>query len=484
MQLNDLLQDETNYFKTETHHVLIRGPYSARPLYFIKNPSCKGSQYIWNISENLCKLGPLVANQPAPEGVRDFLCYGFVPAPLTIFKDVLVIPPGMICRLPISNDKAEWEQLEIKKQPQTTQSANTFWQKICAQTKLQNAAVLLSGGLDSAMITAAACATGTTIQAYHARFSGVDITADSDTQAARTIAQHFNISLREIKINSWDALRYFSRAVNSLSQPLGDPVILPFYLLFKALKKDQFHTVLTGEGGDQLFGSWSMKPMHIRELYLEADYSRDSGYLASFNKFHQEWQSLLSTSLLRQLSANPAVEDPITQAFFRSPSADFSDQLRWVDLHLKGIQHIQPRIEDMANNHQLCLHHPFFQTELIESALKLPTHLKMNGTQEKVLLKQLAAAHIPTDVIGRQKLGMGVPTSQWYSRGLRPLAAYWLNKKRLKKSGLLNPDYVREMVVNNKSASDGRSRRWGDRLWQLCVLECWFAGLIPHQDKL
>jgi hypothetical protein len=78
---------------------------------------------------------------------------------------------------------------------------------------------------------------------------------------------------------------------------------------------------------------------------------------------------------------------------------------------------------------------------------------------------------------------MGVPTSLWYSRGLRPLAAYWLNKNRLQKSGLLNPNYVREMVVKNKSASDGRARRWGDRLWQLCVLECWFAGLISNKDK-
>jgi asparagine synthase (glutamine-hydrolysing) len=212
-------------------------------------------------------------------------------------------------------------------------------------------------------------------------------------------------------------------------------------------------------------------------LYPEAGYNRSEGYLASFHKFVDEWSELISAKLGQQLNTSVRLESPIDHAFASSPSPDFCNQLRWVDLQLKGLQHIVPRIDAMAKAHQLKAQHPFFATDMIELGMDLPNALKMSGARDKVLLKMLAKSYLPEQVVERRKQGMGVPTSQWFRRGLRPLAAYWLNKNRLIKSGLLNADMVQEIRRQNITASDGRGRRWGDRLWMLCVLECWFASL-------
>jgi asparagine synthase (glutamine-hydrolysing) len=131
----------------------------------------------------------------------------------------------------------------------------------------------------------------------------------------------------------------------------------------------------------------------------------------------------------------------------------------------------------MAKAHQLCLHHPFFAEDMIELGISLPDHLKLAGVKDKVLLKMLARSQLPVEVVERRKQGMGVPTSQWFRWGLRPLANHWLNKNRLIESGLLNPDTVQDIRRQDIIASDGRGRRWGDRLWMLCVLQCWFASL-------
>jgi asparagine synthase (glutamine-hydrolysing) len=131
----------------------------------------------------------------------------------------------------------------------------------------------------------------------------------------------------------------------------------------------------------------------------------------------------------------------------------------------------------MANAHQLKTHHPFFAADMIELGMDLPNELKMSGARDKVLLKMLAHSYLPEQVVERRKQGMGVPTSLWFQRGLMPLAMYWLNKNRLIKSGLLNADTVQEIRQKNLTTSDGRGRRWGDRLWMLCALECWFASL-------
>jgi len=477
-------QQQSFFRNTPDGRILTRGAYSASPLYFLNQPIPTASGNKWLVSHSLRDIGSYVNYRPSPEGIRDFLCYGFVPAPRTIFQGVSAVPPEMTCHLPYANEKIVWSLPKSPAIPPLSQPEQTFWQQLSAHTTLDHAAILLSGGLDSAMVAAAAHSSGTKMTAYHARFSGMDVGEGSDTHAARMTAQHLGIEYREIVLNSLDALRWFGKTISALDQPLGDPVLLPFYLLFKAIHQHQpQYTVLTGEGGDQLFGSWAMKPMIMRELYLEASYRRDEGYLASFHKFADEWPELISAKLGQQLDTRVQLTSPIQQAFISSPSPDFCNQIRWVDLQLKGLQHIVPRIEAMAKAHQLNLRHPFFEADMIELGLALPNHLKLAGARDKVLLKMLAHSYLPEQVVERRKQGMGVPTSLWFRRGLRPLAAYWLNKNSLIKSGLLNPDTVQEIRQQNITASDGRGRRWGDRLWMLCALECWFSSLYKERGE-
>ncbi|CAG1772230.1 asparagine synthase (glutamine-hydrolysing) [uncultured bacterium] len=457
--------------------LLVRGAYSATPLYFFERPIKTAKGNTWLVSHSLKEIGNYVNYRPSPEGIRDFLCYGFVPAPRTIFQGIKAVPPAMMCRLSKKSDDIVWQAIPQHNNTNLSNPEQQFWQQLCQLAQTEHAALLLSGGLDSAMIAASACVTGAKINAYHARFRGSEINKDSDTHAARLTAQHLKLPYQEISIGSLEALYWFEKVISALDQPLGDPVILPFYLLFREIAKSKQKTVLTGEGGDQLFGSWSMKPMLMRELYAEANYRREQGYLASFHKFDEEWESLISAQLGQQLNRNIDLESPIREAFLSSPSKDFCNQLRWVDLQLKGMQHILPRINTMANSWQLELQQPFFQPELIDLSIALPNQLKMSASSNKVLLKQLAKQYLPESVIERRKQGMGVPTTQWFKRGLMPLALYWLNTNRLIQSELLNPNTVKAIRQQKLSTRDARGRRWGDRLWMLCVLECWFSNL-------
>ena len=461
---------------TPHERLLIRGVYSPTPLYFLEHPLKTAKGKAWVVSHSLKEIGSYVNYRPSPEGVRDFLCYGFVPAPRTIFEGILAVHPATLCRLSKKDDTIQWQAMPQSIYSTIYDAEAQFWQALTEHSKIEHAALLLSGGLDSAMIAACAKATGASLNAYHAHFRGTDTNEDSDTYAARLTAKHLNLNYKEINIGSVEALYWFEKVISSLDQPLGDPVVLPFYLLFREIAKSKQKSVLTGEGGDQLFGSWSMKPMLMRELYAEANYRREQGYLASFHKFDEEWQTLISAKLGQQLGANN-LETPISAAFASSPSTDFCNQLRWVDLQLKGMQHILPRINNMAENWQLQLQQPFFQSELIDLSIALPNDLKMSASSNKVLLKQLAKHYLPESVIERRKQGMGVPTTQWFKRGLMPLALYWLNRKRLIQSELLNPDTVKAIRKKELVTRDARGRRWGDRLWMLCVLECWFSNL-------
>lgn len=462
---------------TTNQFVLRREAYSSRPIYFLEHPITTATGSDWNISHSLKEVGRAVGYRPCPEGVRDYLCYGFVPAPRTIFQGVLCVPPGMQCVLSLTDKRIDWETLPTPLIQAPSDPQHEFWQALCQHSQTQSSALLLSGGLDSAMVASAAVATGAKLNAYHALFTDVDVHEDSDTYAARLTAEHLKLDYHEVKISSMDALYWFNKVVKALDQPLGDPVILPFYLLFREIAKSGQGSVLTGEGGDQLFGSWSMKPMLMREFYADATYQRERGYLESLNKFSDEWGSLVSDSLKQQWSSTDDVTLPIRQAFLSSPSSDFQNQLRWVDLQLKGMQHILPRIDAMKESRSLQLRHPFFHPDLLDLSIALPNQLKMSAVETKVLLKMIARQQLPEAVVDRRKQGMGVPTSRWFKKGLYPLAAYWLHERRLKRSQLLNPATVKAIQRRELVTRDSRSRRWGDRLWMLCVLESWFANL-------
>jgi asparagine synthase (glutamine-hydrolysing) len=462
---------------SSNHLVLTREAYSSRSIYFLERPVKTANGNDWKVSQSLKEIGAAVAFRPCAQGVRDYLCYGFVPAPRTIFQGVLSVPPGTQCLLSLTDDSVDWQPIRTPLIQTPTEPLQQFWQTLCQQCQVQDAALLLSGGLDSVMVASAALATGTQLHAFHARFTDVDILEDSDTSAARVTAQHLQLRYQEINISSIDALLWFRKVVNALDQPLGDPVILPFYLLFREIAKSKHSRVLTGEGGDQLFGSWSMKPMLMREFYADSSYQRERGYLESLSKFSEDWQCLVSDSLRQQRQDDLNVTWPVTQALQSSPSHDFQNQLRWVDLQLKGMQHILPRIDAMKEAWSLRIHHPFFHPDMLDLSIALPNHLKMSALEAKVLLKMIARQHLPEAVVDRRKQGMGVPTSRWFKKGLYPLAAYWLDERRLNRSQLLNPVTVRAIRRHELGTRDGRGRRWGDRLWMLCVLECWFASL-------
>ena len=151
--------------------------------------------------------------------------------------------------------------------------------------------------------------------------------------------------------------------------------------------------------------------------------------------------------------------------------------LRWVDIRLKGVQHILPRIEAMALRHAVELRHPFFESEMMALSFSLPARLKLDGAREKALLKRIARGRGPDAVVERRKAGMGVPTPAWFRGALRPLTWRWLSRRRLSRSGLLAPEGVHAVLSGNLGPRDCRSRRWGDRLWMLCILEAWFESV-------
>jgi asparagine synthase (glutamine-hydrolysing) len=148
--------------------------------------------------------------------------------------------------------------------------------------------------------------------------------------------------------------------------------------------------------------------------------------------------------------------------------------LRWANYWLKGSQNILPRAATLGRAAGLDGRAPLFDRRLARFALTIPSALLLRGTEEKHLVKRAldTAGFLPPAVLARPKRGMGVPATAWCRGPLRGEIGRLVS--RLARRDLFQRDYLRQLLRGEEATETLRgTRRNGEKLWQLAVLEVW-----------
>jgi asparagine synthase (glutamine-hydrolysing) len=123
---------------------------------------------------------------------------------------------------------------------------------------------------------------------------------------------------------------------------------------------------------------------------------------------------------------------------------------------------------------------PYLDKEVVELAFRMPSSLKIRGGTSKWVLKQVAARHLPREIVHRPKEGFSAPLKQWLAGRGRPLMDDLLDEKNLAEQGIFSPDRIRAL---RQEHLDGR-RNHAHLLWSLMVFHGWqrrwLAGDTSH----
>jgi asparagine synthase (glutamine-hydrolysing) len=112
---------------------------------------------------------------------------------------------------------------------------------------------------------------------------------------------------------------------------------------------------------------------------------------------------------------------------------------------------------------------PLIDHRVVDFAFRLPLRLKLRGGTSKWLLRQILYRYVPKTLVERPKMGFGVPIDSWLRGPLRDWAEGLLDRARLARGGLIDPEPVRQAWEEHLS---GR-RNWQYRLWTVLMLEAW-----------
>lgn len=334
----------------------------------------------------------------------------------------------------------------------------------------------LSGGIDSAGVAVWLREAGVDVRAFTLNFGAHAV----ELEQAGIVSKALGIPLTTVRMDGSELAPVLMDLVWKLDLPHGDPVTGPLYLLAKAVREAGLTCVFNGEGGDQLYGGWTSKPMVSAELYsgMFEQETREERYLKSYHRFYG-LEDELYTDEFRAMVGPPGQRRAVLEPYLHSDRAStFLNRIRLTDISLKGSQNILPRMDRTAQCWGLDVRTPLFDRALAEASFRLPPQMKLHGATEKFVLKLALQKKLPDEIVWRRKYGMGVPITDWTIGPLAGVVEDLLGPAALLRRGFFRESFVAGLRQGRNLPDELRRRRIGERLWTLAMLEAWMRVFI------
>lgn len=462
---------------------LVRDRLGIKPLYHYEAP--------WGVAF-ASEARALVASGLVPrridsEGLKGYLHLGSVQEPLTLWAGVSAVPSGTCLRLRagrIESVQRYWDASEAVKEPALADAADGVRHLFTDSVREHllgdvPIACFMSGGIDSTLV--AATARRERAGVLSAFTVGLDDTGGDEAAVARETARVLDIEYHEVRLPESAVLEAASRAVAAHDLPSADGVNT--YLISQAVAESGFKVVLSGLGGDELFGGYPTF-RRLRGIARWGGLLRRTPAIARRaaggwgergqraieatshgSRLHLAYASLRGFWSARTIS-RMGLEPPFEPEEGATP-ADLPVGTRVSLLELNGyLRNTLLRDADtMSMAHSLELRVPFLDHRLVQHCLRVDA---AGRTPPKALLRDTFRDVIPPHVTARPKRGFLVGMDGWLRGPLRRFAADGVAVAEASEylSGLRS--------LRILDAFERRRITW-PRLWQIAVLGHWLA---------
>jgi asparagine synthase (glutamine-hydrolysing) len=483
---------------------LLRDRMGVKPLYYAFDGS-----HFWFGSE-LKALRAFRDWKPRidRDALGEYLQYGYISAPRSIYRDVHKLLPGHWLELGEVGEPVAHPYWTVPDaQPQLTGSEDELEHRLehllvdaCRYRMVSDVpvGVFLSGGLDSSLVTAL-------LQRYGGgeirTFTiGFDDPRYDESPHARAVAQHLGTHHTEKIVTAKDMLAVMGEWASLFDEPFGDQSGVPTYLVSK-MAREHVKVALSADGGDELFSGYSHYgvvlerarnlariPAPLRKALAGVPFGALSGAMP-----HGLRRGLVERAE-KMRSMLPAVDGPtvydlsmsfwtprdITALLGRHPvarerieAAELADQMVRCDLRHYLPDDILVKVDRTTMAAGLEGREPLLDHRLVEFALRLPLSMRRGALGTKHLMRKILYRHVPRELIERPKQGFAIPLSKWLRGELSPLIDEYLSPSRVRAAGLFDPEMVSDTISNFRDGGPKNDRLDVQKLWLLIAFEMW-----------
>jgi asparagine synthase (glutamine-hydrolysing) len=480
----------------------VRDHLGIKPLYY----SLTEDHLVWGSEVKVLLASGLIRPELSTDAINQFLTWEYVPGSGTLMKNVLKLEPGQILSLDLATGRASvddyWEIPVYHSVERTDQEwADAVEQKImeCVRAQMVSDVPLgafLSGGVDSSIVAAAMGRANT--------FSiGFDDPSYNELEYSKKVAAHLGVN-HVTEVIKPHVVDLFDKLMFHLDDPIGDFSIFPTYLVSR-LARQHVTVALSGDGADELFGGYETfvandlarryeaVPGVVRKGLIEPvvnglrPRSAKKGLVNKAKRFvegasqspdlgHCRWRKFLDDSIRQDLFTSDAavqLETPtdahIVALFDRAGQRPELDKSLYVDVKSYLSDNILTKVDRMSMAVSLETRVPYLDKDLVELAFQVPPELKVARGKTKVMLKQIAARHVPSNCVYRQKEGFSIPIKNWLGTQFRPLLEDLLETNRIRQAGIFDAKVIERLKKEHLAGAANHSHL----LWGLIVFEAW-----------
>jgi len=491
---------------------IARDRLGKKPLHYY----CDDRVFVFSSEPKAILLDSDVSTSQNPAAIDHYMTFGYVPSPLSAFRQFSKLPPAHYLLLKNGSVRVE-RYWHLRHRPKTKLSE----QKLCESLlERLNEAVrlrmisdvpigaLLSGGVDSAAIVALMSRHSTEpVRTFSIGFEESDY---SELRYARLVADRFGTDHHEFIVKPDHGEEMLARLVWHYNEPYADSSALPSWYLAR-MARQHVTVALAGDGGDENFAGYSryqvvgrgalealprfikqglagalavvpdgLDPRHPlrrgKRLMSDLSHGPAYGYARSMAYFSNWLKDELYTADFRSEVSQIDPQASLLTRFLESDTSHIVDAALAADiaLYLPDDLLVKMDIASMANS--LEVRSPLLDHQFVEFAATIPAGLKIRNGVSKYIFKKALEPLLPREIIERQKMGFEAPIRHWFRRELLDLT-----RSALLDSGAATRAYFRPTVVARLIDEHAAGKvAYHTQLWTLLMLEFWHRMFIDR----
>ena len=495
---------------------LARDRFGKKPLYLAQH----GGAVLFGSELRALRAHPLFEAVQDDQALSAFLRYGWVPAPLCIYKGVEQLPPGGIATIgPDGMVRVErwWRADDIAAAAKANPLEGSDGELLDRLDDVLKDAVrrrlvadvplgaFLSGGIDSSLIVALMQEVG---GGRTKTFSiGFEEAAFDESPHARAVARHLGTDHQELYVSSSEALATVPDLPEVWDEPFADSSQIPT-LLVSRLARQQVTVALSGDGGDEIFAGYTryaqmaaimgfvrrapgavrwlaqlghglvtapaLAPFHgLLPPLLHSRAERWLGRIAAINDaeiFEPGYRRMLQLGLEPALIFPRAeeVQEPLWSGQLARSFPGVMERCQMLDTLSYLPDDILVKVDRATMAASLEARAPLLDHRVFDMAWRLPDRMKMRDGVGKWALRELLYRRVPRQLVDRPKMGFGVPIDRWLRGPLRDWAEDLLDARRLSQGGVLDAGAVGKLWQRHLSGQN-----WQYPLWCILMAEAW-----------
>lgn len=450
--------------------------------------------------------------------ITDYLSYGYVPTPESMFKGIMKLPPAHFMIYEKGNIKIEkyWE-LDFSKK--VKMSEREYCDKTmrlleeCTKIRLVSDVPLgafLSGGIDSsAIVYMMSKLSSRPVKTFSI---GFDEESYNELKYAKIIAEAFKTEHHEYIVKP-NAIKLLPKLIWHYNEPYADSSALPSFYVAE-MTRQKVKVALNGDGGDEDFGGYerfmaarfaeifrkvpsSVRDKIIKIIVKKMPESLDfRDFTTRLKRFllmasmpyrdrHYNWVTIfrdhekddLFSDEFKGESINRSSIYYLENAFKGCSSKDVVDQVMSVDINTSLLDDLLVKMDIATMANSLEGRSPLLDHKMMEFAASMPSNMKIKGTRLKYIFKKALSKALPKEILSRGKMGFGLPIDRWFRNELKDYSYEIL----MSDSCIGRKYFKRESIKKILDDHLNGKINHGSRIWSLINLELWHRIFIDKE---